>query len=191
VRRALPSAKRQMIGPFIFFDQMGPAEFLAGKSIDVRPHPHTGLATVTCLFEGEMMHRDSLGSPLAIRPGELNLMTTGRGIAHLERTAPEQRASGQRLFGIQSWMALPKSHEESEPGFAHHSIDDLPRINGEGKRVRFRRALRRAVRPPRAPSGTQADSGRLGASAKRAAVRWHGRQRAAGTADALPCQRRA
>ncbi|WP_045837929.1 pirin family protein [Hyphomicrobium sp. 99] len=137
VRRALPSAQRQMIGPFIFFDQMGPAQFLSGQGIDVRPHPHIGLATVTYLFEGEMMHRDSLGSSLAIRPGEVNLMTAGRGIVHSERTAPEMRLSGQDMFGIQAWMALPKSHEESAPEFAHHDVSALPRLEGEGKRVRL------------------------------------------------------
>ncbi|CAA2139915.1 pirin family protein [Hyphomicrobium sp. ghe19] len=137
VRRALPSAQRQMIGPFIFFDQMGPAQFLSGQGIDVRPHPHIGLATVTYLFEGEMMHRDSLGSSLAIRPGEVNLMTAGRGIVHSERTAPDTRMSGQDMFGIQAWMALPKSHEESAPAFAHHDVSALPRLEGEGKRVRL------------------------------------------------------
>lgn len=137
VRRALPSSKRQMVGPFIFFDQMGPAQFLSGQGIDVRPHPHIGLATVTYLFDGEMMHRDSLGSALAIRPGELNLMTAGRGIVHSERTGVETRASGQNLSGIQAWMALPKSHEESAPAFAHHAVDELPRFDGEGKRVRL------------------------------------------------------
>ena len=137
VRRALPSAQRQMIGPFIFFDQMGPAQFLSGHGIDVRPHPHIGLATVTYLFQGEMMHRDSLGSSLAIRPGEVNLMTAGRGIVHSERTGPEMRASGQEMFGIQAWMALPKSHEESAPAFAHHDVSALPRLDGEGKRVRL------------------------------------------------------
>ena len=137
VRRALPSAQRQMIGPFIFFDQMGPAQFLSGQGIDVRPHPHIGLATVTYLFDGEMTHRDSLGSALAIRPGEVNLMTAGRGIVHSERTGAEVRSSGQNLFGIQSWMALPKSHEESAPGFAHHAMSELPRLEGEGKRVRL------------------------------------------------------
>jgi len=136
VRRALPSAQRQMVGPFIFFDQMGPAQFIAGKGMDVRPHPHIGLATVTYLFDGEITHRDSLGSALAIRPGEVNLMTAGRGIVHSERTGQEVRASGQNLFGIQSWMALPKSHEESAPEFAHHDVDALPRLDGEGKRVR-------------------------------------------------------
>jgi redox-sensitive bicupin YhaK (pirin superfamily) len=137
VRRALPSAQRQMIGPFIFFDQMGPAQFLSGQGIDVRPHPHIGLATVTYLFEGEMMHRDSLGSSLAIRPGEVNLMTAGCGIVHSERTAPEMRMSGQDMFGIQAWMALPRSHEESAPAFAHHDVSALPRFEGEGKRVRL------------------------------------------------------
>ena len=137
VRRALPSAQRQMIGPFIFFDQMGPAQFLSEQGIDVRPHPHIGLATVTYLFDGEMTHRDSLGSALAIRPGEVNLMTAGRGIVHSERTGAEVRSSGQNLFGIQSWMALPKSHEESAPGFAHNAMSELPRLEGEGKRVRL------------------------------------------------------
>jgi len=137
VRRALPSAKRQMVGPFIFFDQMGPAQFLSGQGIDVRPHPHIGLATVTYLFDGEITHRDSLGSALSIRPGEVNLMTAGKGIVHSERTGAEPRANGQNLFGIQSWMALPKSHEESAPAFAHFGTSELPRFDGEGKRVRL------------------------------------------------------
>ena len=137
VRRALPSARRQMVGPFIFFDQMGPAQFLSGQGIDVRPHPHIGLATVTYLFDGEMVHRDSLGSALSIRPGEVNLMTAGRGIVHSERTAPELRSAGQNLFGIQSWMALPEAREEDAPTFTHHAMGDLPRFEGEGKRVRL------------------------------------------------------
>ncbi|MDX2309191.1 MAG: pirin family protein [Hyphomicrobium sp.] len=136
VRRALPAAGKRMVGPFIFFDQMGPAEFLLGQGIDVRPHPHIGLATVTYLFDGEIMHRDSLGTELAIRPGALNLMTAGRGIVHSERTSPEVKATGPRLFGIQAWAALPKSHEEAPPAFAHVTEKDLPRIEGEGKRVR-------------------------------------------------------
>ena len=148
VRRALPSAQKQMIGPFIFFDQMGPAEF-AGRSgasanaefmltngIDVRPHPHIGLATVTYLFDGEIFHRDSLGTAMAIRPGELNLMTAGRGIVHSERETSAARSHTRRMFGIQAWAALPKEHEEDAPAFAHHGIDELPRIEGEGKRVR-------------------------------------------------------
>ena len=137
VRRALPAAAKQMVGPFIFFDQMGPAEFLIGGGIDVRPHPHIGLATVTYLFEGEVFHRDSLGTSLAIRPGEVNLMTAGRGIVHSERETSEAKARTRRLFGIQAWAALPKSHEEAAPAFAHHATDELPRITGEGKRVRL------------------------------------------------------
>lgn len=136
VRRALPAAGRQMVGPFIFFDQMGPAEFLVGSGIDVRPHPHIGLATVTYLFDGEIMHRDSLGSAVAIRPGELNLMSSGAGVVHSERTSPEQRALGPRLFGIQAWAALPAAHEEGAPTFAHYDAARLPRIAGEGKTVR-------------------------------------------------------
>ena len=122
-----------MVGPFIFFDQMGPAEFLIGTGIDVRPHPHIGLATVTYLFEGEIFHRDSLGTALAIRPGELNLMTAGRGIVHSERETSAAKAATRRLFGIQAWAALPKSHEEAAPAFAHYGTDELPRITGEGK----------------------------------------------------------
>ena len=118
VRRALPSPKRQMVGPFIFFDQMGPAEFLLGQGIDVRPHPHIGLSTVTYLFDGEIMHRDSLGTALPIRPGAVNLMTAGRGIVHSERTGLEERQKPPKLFGIQAWLALPKSHEETAPAFA-------------------------------------------------------------------------
>jgi len=136
VRRALPAAGKQMVGPFIFFDQMGPAEFLVGSGIDVRPHPHIGLATVTYLFDGEIVHRDSLGSALAIKPGELNLMSAGSGIVHSERTAAEERAKGPCLFGIQAWAALPKAHEEGVPTFAHLSADQLPRLTGDGKTVR-------------------------------------------------------
>mgnify|MGYP001034622346 CR=1 FL=1 len=137
VRRALPSQAKQMIGPFIFFDQMGPAEFIVGSGIDVRPHPHIGLATVTYLFAGELMHRDSLGTELAIKPGELNLMSAGRGIVHSERTSAEMRAAGSRMFGIQAWAALPKTHEENAPSFAHYDSLALPRITGEGKTVRL------------------------------------------------------
>ncbi len=137
VRRALPSSTTQMVGPFIFFDQMGPAEFTLSNGIDVRPHPHIGLATVTYLFEGEIFHRDSLGTAAPIRPGELNLMTAGRGIVHSERETSAAKSGPRRMFGIQAWAALPKSHEETEPAFAHHGVDDLPRIEGEGKRVRL------------------------------------------------------
>ncbi|MEZ5853331.1 MAG: pirin family protein [Hyphomicrobiaceae bacterium] len=137
VRRALPAQGRQMVGPFIFFDQMGPAEFVIGKGIDVRPHPHIGLATVTYLFQGEMWHRDSLGTSMVIKPGEVNLMTAGRGIVHSERETAEAQATTREMFGIQAWMALPKDAEEKAPAFAHHGLDALPRIAGEGKRVRL------------------------------------------------------
>lgn len=137
VRRALPAAGRQMVGPFIFFDQLGPAEFILGEGLDVRPHPHIGLATVTFLFDGEIVHRDSLGTEQTIKPGELNLMHAGRGIVHSERTALEERNAETRMFGIQAWAALPKSHEDGAPAFVHHGLDELPRITGEGKRVRL------------------------------------------------------
>jgi redox-sensitive bicupin YhaK (pirin superfamily) len=138
VRRALPSAQKRMVGPFVFFDQMGPAQFLLGNNgIDVRPHPHIGLATVTYLFEGQMWHRDSLGTSAAIEPGAVNLMTAGRGIVHSERESAEAKATTRNLFGIQAWVALPKAHEEMAPAFAHHGGDELPRIAGEGKRVRL------------------------------------------------------
>jgi len=137
VRRILPFAKRRMVGPFVFLDQMGPVSFAAGTGIDVRPHPHIGLATVTYLLDGEIMHRDSLGTVQPIRPGAVNWMTAGRGIVHSERTAPERRASGGRLYGLQSWVALPQRHEETAPAFAHHAADALPVIDGEGKTVRL------------------------------------------------------
>jgi redox-sensitive bicupin YhaK (pirin superfamily) len=137
VKRALPAPKRQMVGPFIFFDQMGPVEFVRGEGIDVRPHPHIGLATVTYLFEGELLHRDSLGTVQPIRPGEVNWMTAGGGIAHSERTPHELRHGGSELFGIQSWVALPLKDEESAPDFFHHDASELPVVEGEGKRVRL------------------------------------------------------
>jgi redox-sensitive bicupin YhaK (pirin superfamily) len=136
VRRVLPSKQRQMIGPFIFFDQMGPAEFLLGAGMDVRPHPHIGLSTVTYLFDGEINHRDSLGTVVPIRPGELNWMTAGRGIAHSERTAPELRSVGTKLFGIQSWVALSASDEETRPCFVHSGAEEMPVLIGEGKTIR-------------------------------------------------------
>jgi redox-sensitive bicupin YhaK (pirin superfamily) len=137
VRRALPAQQKQMVGPFIFFDQMGPGEFLAGSGVDVRPHPHIGLATVTYLFEGEILHRDSLGTELPIAPGDLNWMTAGRGIVHSERTAPARRAAAHRVAGIQSWVALPKAQEESPPAFAHHGVAELPVIEDAGARLRL------------------------------------------------------
>jgi len=121
VRRALPDARRRSVGPFVFFDQMGPVRLPAGGGLDVRPHPHIGLATVTYLFEGEILHRDSLGSVQAIRPGEVNWMIAGRGIVHSERTPQELRAGGPVLSGVQTWIALPREQEECEPAFSHHA----------------------------------------------------------------------
>ena len=128
VRRALPHGKRQMVGPFIFFDHFGPVQFVSGKGMDVRPHPHIGLATVTYLFDGAIMHRDSEGNVQEIAPGAMNLMTAGRGIAHSERTPDAQRASGQKMLGLQSWIALPVGSEEIAPSFQHYAAGDLPMI---------------------------------------------------------------
>jgi redox-sensitive bicupin YhaK (pirin superfamily) len=136
VRRALPSAQTRMVGPFIFFDHFGPAEFRSGKGLDVRPHPHIGLATVTYLFDGEIMHRDSLGTAVPIRPGEINWMTAGRGIVHSERTAPERRAKGDRLHGLQMWVALPVAKEEMPPDFAHYDAGQFPELRENGTIVR-------------------------------------------------------
>lgn len=137
VRRALPSPKRQMVGPFIFFDQMGPAEFVVGEGIDVRPHPHINLATLTYLFDGEIVHRDSLGTEIAIRPGAVNLMTAGRGIVHSERTGPNERAHGPHLFGLQTWVALPAAREEMDPAFAHIGKAELPALADGGITARL------------------------------------------------------
>jgi redox-sensitive bicupin YhaK (pirin superfamily) len=137
VRRALPSAQRQMVGPFIFFDQMGPVLMKSGQGIDVRPHPHIGLATVTWLFDGLMFHRDSLGSEQPIAPGELNWMTAGRGIVHSERTPAAELARERKVFGIQSWVALPKAHEQTAPGFEHIDVSKLPLIQDRGISVRI------------------------------------------------------
>src|SRR3954447_13768099 len=137
VRRALPDARKRALGPFVFFDQMGPVALAPGKGLDVRPHPHIGLATVTYLFEGEILHRDSLGTVQAIRPGAVNWMTAGRGIVHSERTPPSARASGGRLFGIQIWVALPTAEEEREPAFTHTPADALPVVDGGGARIRI------------------------------------------------------
>jgi redox-sensitive bicupin YhaK (pirin superfamily) len=132
VRRALPTPHRRMVGPFIFFDQMGPAAFRSGEGLDVRPHPHIGLATVTYLIDGEILHRDSVGSVQPIRPGEVNWMTAGSGIVHSERTGNEARTNGGPLFGLQTWIALPVAHEEAEPTFAHHKADIIPKTEADG-----------------------------------------------------------
>ncbi|MEQ9813832.1 MAG: pirin family protein [Azospirillaceae bacterium] len=132
VRRALPAARRQMVGPFIFFDQMGPSPLIDGQSLEVRPHPHIGLATVTYLFSGAIMHRDSLGTVQEIAPGAVNLMTAGSGIAHSERTSQAHNLPGAEIFGIQTWLALPREHEETAPAFVHHGAEALPTIAGEG-----------------------------------------------------------
>ncbi|HMF26782.1 MAG TPA: pirin family protein [Pseudolabrys sp.] len=136
VRRALPSARTRMVGPFIFFDHFGPAEFRAGSGLDVRPHPHIGLATVTYLFDGEIMHRDSLGTAVAIKPGEVNWMTAGSGIVHSERTRPERRVDGEPIHGLQMWVALPAPKEEMEAAFAHHETAEFPVVRDNGKNVR-------------------------------------------------------
>jgi len=134
VRRVLPASDRQTVGPFIFFDEMGPAQFEPGNGINVRPHPHIGLATVTYLFDGQILHRDSLGCVQAIEPGAVNLMTAGRGIVHSERTSPERQRDGQRLHGVQTWMALPDDQQEIDPAFVHHPAADLPVIETAGVR---------------------------------------------------------
>jgi redox-sensitive bicupin YhaK (pirin superfamily) len=133
VGRVLPFAKRRMVGPFIFFDHIGPVNFPAGLSrdADVRPHPHIGLSTITYLFDGEIMHRDSVGSEQPIRPGEVNWMIAGRGITHSERFE-KARAEGGPMHGIQAWVALPIEDEETEPSFAHHGHEDLPAIEDDG-----------------------------------------------------------
>ena len=137
VRRALPAPRRQMVGPFIFFDQMGPAEFVTGQGLDVRPHPHIGLATVTYLQRGAIHHRDSLGTDQWIEPGAMNLMVAGHGITHSERMDGAARQAPQSLFGIQSWIALPKGAEDREAAFIHAPKEDLPMLEGEGKQVRL------------------------------------------------------
>jgi redox-sensitive bicupin YhaK (pirin superfamily) len=132
VRRALPARERRLVGPFIFFDHIGPADFAPGHGIEVRPHPHIGLATLTYLFAGEIVHRDSLGSHQVIRAGDVNWMLAGRGIVHSERTDPELRRRGAALHGIQSWIALPTADEESTPEFAHHPGSSIPHLTRDG-----------------------------------------------------------
>jgi len=137
VTRLLPQIARRSIGPFVFFDYFGPVDFAPGKGIDVRPHPHIGLATVTYLFEGSQMHRDTLGSVQEIKPGDVNWMTAGRGIAHSERTGPQVRAAGHRIHGIQSWVGLPLADEEAPPEFHHVGVADLPERDEGGVTLRL------------------------------------------------------
>lgn len=137
VRRALPAPQRQMVGPFIFFDQMGPAEFLTGQGIDVRPHPHIGLGTVTYLYDGEFQHRDSLGTNQMIYPGEVNWMVAGHGVTHSERTSAATRAGQSKLFGIQTWVALREADEDKPASFEHYGAGALPRLDAEGITLRL------------------------------------------------------
>ncbi|AHV91507.1 pirin family protein [Bordetella holmesii] len=135
VRRALPSAQRRSIGPFVFLDEMGPAIFPAGTGMDVRPHPHIGLGTVTYLYDGSIVHRDGKGHVQTILPGEVNWMTAGRGIVHSERSSPESRRAEQRIFGLQLWVGLTRACEETDPGFAHYGRQAQPVVEGEGVRA--------------------------------------------------------
>jgi len=137
VRRVIPQRSVRHVGPFVFFDHIGPADFPAGQGIDVRPHPHIGLATVTYLFAGALRHRDSLDNDQTIRPGDVNWMTAGRGIVHSERTPDAERAAGQHMHGIQIWVALPRDFEETEPSFHHHAAADLPQFEIGGVRLRL------------------------------------------------------
>lgn len=137
VRRALPAPRRQMVGPFIFFDQAGPAEFLTGQGVDIRPHPHIGLGTVTYLYRGDFHHRDSIGSDQVILPGAVNWMVAGKGVSHSERTSAAARSGPHSLFGIQTWIALPEDREDMDPVFEHHGKDSLPRIEAEGVDARL------------------------------------------------------
>jgi len=137
VRRALPAAERRMVGPFVFLDQMGPARFAPGTGIDVRPHPHIGLATVTYLFRGSILHRDSLETVQPIEPGDVNWMTAGRGIVHSERTAPDVRRAEHELYGLQLWVALPRDREETAPAFTHYPRAALPELSARGVRARI------------------------------------------------------
>src|SRR6202044_3257306 len=148
VHRALPSARSRMVGPFIFFDHFGPAVFKAGDGVDVRPHPHIGLATVTYLFDGEIVHRDSLGSDMPIRPGAVNWMTAGRGIVHSERTGPDHRGGNEPLHGLQLWVALPHADEETAPSFAHPAAEAIPQVRDAGMTLRVVAGTMAGLRSP-------------------------------------------
>ena len=136
VRRVLPFHAHKTVGPFIFFDHFGPVEYAPGDGFDVRPHPHIGLATVTYLFEGAIRHQDSLGSDLVIRPGAVNWMTAGHGIVHSERTPAPEREAGQSMHGLQTWVALPRDHEDMPPSFIHHAAESLPTVTIDGADIR-------------------------------------------------------
>lgn len=148
VHRVLPHMRQRMVGPFAFLDLMGPVHLPPGRGVDVRPHPHIGLATVTYLFDGEILHRDSLGSEQLIRPGELNWMTAGRGIVHSERSSPAARKAGAAVHGLQLWVALPASHEEVEPSFHHHAAEDIPAVVADGVPLRIVAGSAYGVRSP-------------------------------------------
>jgi len=148
VSRILPFVKRRMVGPFIFLDHIGPAQFAAGQGIDVKPHPHIGLATVTYLFTGELLHRDNIGSNQTITPGDVNWMTAGRGIAHSERTKEAERSHPHAMHGLQSWVALPKEYEDSAPEFFHHSSQTLPTDTSIGVRLRVIAGAAYGLRSP-------------------------------------------
>lgn len=137
IKRALPSTQRKMVGPFVFFDHIGPAEFIRGNGVDVRPHPHIGLSTVTYLYNGSMYHKDSIGTSASIEPGDINLMTAGRGITHSERTSMDVRANDHQLYGIQTWLALPEKQEEMAPTFENQKSEALPIIEGKDKHVKL------------------------------------------------------
>jgi redox-sensitive bicupin YhaK (pirin superfamily) len=148
VRRALPSAQKQMVGPFIFFDQFGPALLKAGQGMDVRPHPHIGLSTVSWVFDGVIQHKDSLGYDQAIKPGELNWMTAGKGIVHSERSPAPDRLGDRQIYGIQSWVALPKKFEDVAPGFEHVASEELPHLEDDGVSLRLIAGHMFGVRSP-------------------------------------------
>ncbi|MEQ8481661.1 MAG: pirin family protein [Hoeflea sp.] len=155
VRRALPTARRRMVGPFIFFDRMGPAILRGGEAMDVRPHPHIGLSTVTYLFDGAIRHRDSLGTEMVIRPGDVNLMTAGRGIVHSERSPEEMRGGDMAMSGLQTWLALPEAMEEIDPAFEHTATTALPEISHAGVHARIVMGqFGGAVSPVKQHSGT-------------------------------------
>jgi redox-sensitive bicupin YhaK (pirin superfamily) len=152
VHRALPSGQSRMVGPFIFFDHFGPAVFRAGNGVDVRPHPHIGLATVSYLFDGEIVHRDSLGNALPIHPGAVNWMTAGSGIVHSERTAPERRSGGEPLHGLQLWVALAAKDEETAPAFVHTAAEEIPELREDGLTMRVIAGAFGGLRSPVATS---------------------------------------